>query len=223
MGKTGNSKPLCQSNYGSAKFQRENGRNEIMPNFYGKRMQDEYEGSRGDDMVGIPEVENETVIKKDRDAETTRWQLSGLDLIEELRQRLLGRMMGNNGEYIEVGKRLCNDQGIGKIIWQVNSYINKNTQLSYYIPDEISRLMISFRKDLTDLLKNEWKDFEIDVRDLSIIHASVSNTVWSALNRARFGGEKEFLQHSEQRIVRRSDMIGGQQKEGFWSKLNPFH
>jgi hypothetical protein len=194
-----------------------------MPNFYGKRMQDEYVGSGEDDMVGIPEVENETVIKKDRDAETTRWQLSGLDLIEELRQRLLGRMMGNNGEYIEVGKRLCNDQGIGKIIWQVNSYINKNTQLSYYIPDEISRLMISFRKDLTDLLKNEWKDFEIDVRDLSIIHASVSNTVWSALNRARFGGEKEFLQHSEQRIVRRSDMIGGQQKEGFWSKLNPFH
>lgn len=164
----------------------------------------------------------ETVMKNNTDSETTRWQLTGLDLLEELRQRLMGKMMDSSGSYVPVGKRMCNDKGIGKIIWLANSYINKNVQLSYFIPEEIAMLMISFRKDLSDLLVNERKGFDIDKTDLSIIHSSVSNTVWAALNRARLGGEKSFLQNSEQRITRRAE--GGSEKDekGIWGKINPF-
>ncbi|MFP4019280.1 MAG: hypothetical protein ACOC44_18435 [Promethearchaeia archaeon] len=167
-----------------------------------------------------PAEQTETISRQQADGQTTRWQLSGADLMEQLKQRLKGKMWDEReGKYKKVGKELVNDEGVGSILSIVNFYINKNTQLSYFIPKEISMIMENFRKDLTDLFKLRHSDFDLDKEDMSLVHGCVSNFVWAALNRARYGGEKEFLQNSEQRVIRHS---GQEEKQGFLSKINPF-
>lgn len=172
--------------------------------------------------------ESEQMMKIEKggiDAETTKWQLSPEEIIADLKHHLKGEAWdptaGNNGEWKKEVDAMANKEGIQRIVWFVKNFLNKNVQLSWFSDTDISNIMRYFRKEFARFLVRNRQDFDIKREDLSTIHMGTSQVLWAGLNRARLGGEKEFIKDTEKRTVRMSQ---GEEKEsgGFWSKVSPF-
>ena len=172
--------------------------------------------------------EQEQTIKIEKggvDAETTKWQLDPNEVIADLKHHLKGEKWdptkGDRGEWVSEVEPMANKEGIQRMVWFVKNFLNKNSQLSWFSDKDINRNMQYFRKELARILRRKRKDFDIERSDLSNIHMAISQTVWAALNRARLGGEKEFIKDTEKRTVRMSQGESDS-SEGIMSKLNPF-
>lgn len=140
------------------------------------------------------------------DPQTRQWQLSSYDIVEEMRQRLSGKIpddtsTGTSITWKEVTESLANEDGINEICSIVSFYLNKNIHLSWFSPDQINEIMKDFEGMLTRKLEFDWDKMGIRKEDVDQIFTMVANTVWAAINRARFGGEKQFIESTEQRTI----------------------
>lgn len=170
-------------------------------------------------------MEQTTYIEKGgTDPETTKWQLSPEEVIADFKHHLKGERWNkkeNKWEKQDKIDQMASNEGIQRIIWFVKNFLNKNVQLSWFSDQDIANMMRYFKKEFARFLRRKRKDFNIEKSDLSPIHMGASQVVWSGLNRARLGGEKEFIKDTEQRRVRLNHGEENQSK-GFWSKLSPF-
>lgn len=158
--------------------------------------------------------------KEPVDEGTRKWQLSGIDVIEEIRQRLKGKAFDDeHGKWIDFRDPIVNEWGVGEICWWVASYVNKNQLLSYYEPEEISKKLIDFECTLTRKLEFDWKRMGIRQEDVDIVFLTIADAVWSATNRARFGGEKQFIEGTEQRRIIATEGKPEDQQKGLFSKI----
>lgn len=161
-------------------------------------------------------------IKQPIDESSRKWQLTSSDLIEELRQRLKGNTWDAfKKEWIKIREPLMNEEGIGEMCSIVASYLNKNQFLSYYEPEEIRIKLIDFEESLTFKFESDWEIMGIRKEDIDMTFLIIADTVWASTNRARYGGEKQFIEGTEQRrVVEAVNQQGGQQRSA-WSSL-PF-
>lgn len=158
--------------------------------------------------------------KEPVDEGTRKWQLSGIDVIEEIRQRLKGNVFDDEkGEWTTFRSPICNEWGIGEICWLVASYINKNQLLSYFEPEEISKKLIDFECTLTRKFEFDWHRMGIRQEDVDIVFLTIADAVWSATNRARFGGEKQFIEGTEQRRIIATEGRPDDQQKGWINKI----
>lgn len=169
-------------------------------------------------------MEQTTFVEKGGvDAETTKWQLSPEEVITDFKHHLKGERWDKiDNEWVEEVDKMATDQGIQRIIWFVKNFLNKNVQLSWFSDDDIAGMMRYFKKEFARFLRRKRKDFDIDKSDLSPIHMGASQVVWSGLNRARLGGEKEFIKDTEKRTVRMNQGENDSSNNSFWSKISPF-
>ena len=141
--------------------------------------------------------------KEEIDPNTRQWQLTGLDIIEQIRHRLRGEVYNDDPkakeEWTKLGKELVNEQGVGELCLFLDTYINKNIILSYFTPEQINIWLIDFEKSLTRKFEYDYEKMGMNIQDVDLVFLMIANTVWAAINRARFGGEKQFLENSEQR------------------------
>jgi len=157
------------------------------------------------------------------DAETTKWQLSPEEVIADFKHHLKGEKWNpKKNEWEEEVDPMASEEGIQRIVWFIKNFLNKNVQLSWFSDNDISKMMRYFRKELARFLRRKRNDFDIERSDLSTIHIGASQVVWAGLNRARLGGEKEFIKDTEKRTVRMNQGEGGSSGDGFWSKISPF-
>jgi hypothetical protein len=145
------------------------------------------------------------------DEGTRKWQLSPTDTIEEIRQRLSGYHFSENcGKWIKICEPWMNDWGIGKVSNMMNFYINKNAQLSYLEPDQIENIELAFCGELSEFFRFHFKECGMQKEAVGIIGHMIADTMFFALNRARYGKESQFIENTEQRVI--TTVEGGQQQ-----------
>ena len=159
-------------------------------------------------------------VKQPLDESSRRWQLGSMELIEELRQRLLGKTYDEaNKVWVPIRSPIMTEKGIGEICSWVSTYVNKNQILSYYEPREISAKLIDFEESLTFKFEGDWEGMGIDKQDLDMIFLMIADTVWASTNRARYGGEKTFIEGTEQKRVVETNPNQSAHKPGFFESI----
>lgn len=167
----------------------------------------------------------ETVkFRSESDPQTRKWQLEGTDIIEDIRHRLKGEIpnphaTSENDEWIEATKPLANEQGVSELCWFLSNYLNKNMHLSYFKPEQIDIILIDFEGSLTRKFESDYKIMGIRIEDVDQVFLMIANTVWAGINRARFGGEKQFLEGTEQRMITSNETHDGNKGGGLLSKI----
>jgi hypothetical protein len=161
-------------------------------------------------------------IKPPIDEGTRKWQLSPIDTIEEIRQRLRGNYYDMDADkWVNACDPWLNEEGIGRISSILNNYINKNVQLSYFEPEIIENMTISFAKELSVLIQYFYADFDLKKEHAGIIAHQLADMVYAALMRARLGKESQFIENTEQRRIIQTE--GDREKTSLWSKIPLLH
>lgn len=86
-----------------------------------------------------------------------------------------------------------NDIGVNQVMGVLTSIVNSNTILSSLDEKRISLIMRTLTKDIVLLLKINYRDYEIDKRELFSITMIILRTVYLTLRRAMFESEKDLL------------------------------
>jgi len=172
-----------------------------------------------------PKDYTETIrTRSEIDPQTRQWQLSGFDIIEEVRHRLRGEIPTTNPqsefvEWINVTDPIANEKGIAEITRIMSAYINKNIQLSEFDERETAQLLKGFESALVRKIETDFIEMDIRKEDADQVFLIVANTVWAGINRARFGGEKKFIEGTEQRRIVSSESPEKGKGESFFDKI----
>ena len=159
---------------------------------------------------GIKEV---ITTKAPLDESSRKWQLSPLDTIEEIRQRLKGNYYNESkAQWVYACEPWMNDEGIGRLSSIINFYVNKNVQLSYFEPEIIENMTIQFSFALSEFLRFHYAQYGVRKEHVDIVANMITDFVYAALQRARFGKESQFIENTEQRHI--TTMEGQQQGSG---------
>jgi len=148
----------------------------------------------------------EITTKKEKIDEASRiWQLSSFDVSEQIGHYLNGDLFieptNKWTENTDINKRLMNENGIRMTKTIVSGKINKNILLSYYEPEEIRNIMLDFEKSMIDKISMDWKEMGINKSNATQILLIVCDNVEASFRRARFGGEKQFIENTEERRI----------------------
>lgn len=139
----------------------------------------------------------------------------------KLELTLRGSTENSDGEIQSVGDPLLNEEGIKRVIGQVQTIVNQITILSYLEDEEISHLLLFLADTLAkDLMLNK-KRYDIknpSARDI-IFFSSIS-TSYVCMCRAKKGGERKFWKGSVQEIHSKVEAGGGSKKGLFDKAMN---
>jgi len=122
------------------------------------------------------------------------YRLDFRELIDTIKNNLNGKIWDiENKKWIEVGKPLMNDKGVGLVMTIIVNFLNANTVLSYYKDWEIDRKVKVFGETLLDTLFLKAKEIGLDTKNLPMVVIMVTHQVESALKRAREGTEAKQI------------------------------
>jgi len=151
-----------------------------------------------------------------QDPVLTKWQLSGKDLISEIRQYLSGKKYDpKENKFMSVGIKLMNDKGIGAVSSIIAPYTSKNTFLTNLDEDYIREMILQKNVSINCLLATSGKNYEIHPEFMSLISEFLSDMIYFAIQRAWKEGERKFLRTTEQRryvIQERPDVVRPERK-----------
>ena len=132
-----------------------------------------------------------------------KWQLELNDILERaehiLREDIVEVIDGNVvwKQNPEPEEAIFNKYGVQEIMRVLSMYINRNTILSDYEPDEINDKVFDFGKEMNDLIFMKYEDFGLtDLKkrkNYPMLLRELIDLVHSAYKRALFGGERESL------------------------------
>jgi len=147
-----------------------------------------------------------------------KFRLDTTDIIKEIEHHLRGELE-KNGEWVESGEPVMNEEGIKNVITIVSGYVNKVWLLSAPRDEELNKIMWNFAGIIrTELLVNYPKD-KWEVRSVPIAKTLICDLVHGTLLRCRDGGERLTLGEtlrSVERIVENSGkkLFGRRRKTG---------
>lgn len=130
----------------------------------------------------------------------------------------------NEGKWIENTKlkKYVNEEGISKIIAQLQTFLNYNTTLSNLDEREISRVILGYGKfNLRKSIYLHHKDWDIQLEDATAIVFIVLYPVYFALKRGYNEGDKKFLKGTIQNVIHTSSqtMMDQTKKGGIRRRL----
>ena len=129
--------------------------------------------------------------------------------------------LDKDGEMVQYGAPLMNDQGIASIIGMVQSIVSRDTVLSNFNKPDIEMLMLFLNDSLCrDLMINRIKYKITDTASRSKIFFSAMSMAYITLKRGFEEGDKRFWKGSVQEIHSRIEAPA--KSQGIMQKLNPF-
>lgn len=148
--------------------------------------------------------------------------LKPVDVLEEIEHKLRNEkwtIRGGRGVWHkpEGTRALVNEEGINNILTLVSPLTSRAVILSYYESGEIEVRLKKILYDLCDLLRANYRKWEIQKNNLS----TITNIIWmlieASMKRALYGGEKDFLG----KTTERRELIGekGKEKGGWIGKI----
>lgn len=141
-------------------------------------------------------------------------------VLEDLELRFRGFKMKYDGTLVKSGLPLMNEKGVMTMITFTSSIVNQHTIMSAYKEEQIAKLMTRLMETVTDDLTLNWKEYNIiNKSHLDIIHDMVMITAFSALNRAKEGGERRFLGTTTIENISTMPKMNPVKKEGFLSRF----
>lgn len=133
--------------------------------------------------------------------DVARWQLELNDILEKAEHVLKGDIVKfENGSTIWTTretpeKNTLNDYGVQLIMKCLAMYINRNTILSDFTPDEVCYKTLDFGKELNNLVFMKYDEMGMDTEDkrkeYPMIIREMVDIVHSAYARAKDGRERE--------------------------------
>jgi len=107
-------------------------------------------------------------------------------------------------------RRIFNEYGVQEIMRVLSMYINRNTILSDYEPDEINNKMMDFGKEMNDLIFMKYEDFGLTNlekrKNYPMLVRQIIDIVHSAYKRALYGGERDSLRTARQ-LVQQENIV----------------
>ena len=152
-----------------------------------------------------------------------RYQLELNDLLEQTEHILKGDIVvWENGTKDWKGnphpeKNPLNEEGIRKIMLELQNYINRHVVLGDYESDDIDRIMKDYGKKLADLIFMKYEEMGMDTEEKRQEYASIVmnivNLVYASYSRAKDGGERRSLREmiNIQGTYQQQGMAGGGQ------------
>jgi len=152
-----------------------------------------------------------------------RYQLELNDLLEQTEHILKGDIVvWENGIKDWKGnphpeKNPLNEEGIRKIMLELQNYINRHVVLGDYESDDIDRIMKDYGKKLADLIFMKYEEMGMDTEEKRQEYASIVmnivNLVYASYSRAKDGGERRSLREmiNIQGTYQQQGMAGGGQ------------
>lgn len=144
-----------------------------------------------------------------------KWQLELDSILERVEHMLKGdKPTYKNGSIIYIStdnedERIFNDDGVAEIMRLLSLYINRNTILSNFQPDQINEKVLTLGRALSNLIYLKYDSFglkTLDKRKLyEVIVVQITDVVHASLLRALYGGERDSLRTA--RTVSQSEPI----------------
>lgn len=132
-----------------------------------------------------------------------RYQLELNDLLEQTEHVLKGDILiiENGSKYWANNphpqKNPLNDEGIRKIMLELQNYINRHIILGDYDENDINKIMKGYGHKLKDLLFMKYEEMGMDTEEKRQEYASlvtnIVNLVYGSYSRAKDGGERRSL------------------------------
>lgn len=132
-----------------------------------------------------------------------RYQLELNDLLEQTEHVLKGDVLVfENGKKVwkdnpKPEKNPLNDEGIRKIMLELQNYINRHVILGDYDEDDINVIMKNYGKKLTDFFFMKYEEMGMDTEEKRQeywnIVENIVNLVYASYSRAKDGGERRSL------------------------------
>lgn len=137
-----------------------------------------------------------------------KWQLELNDILERAEHILKEDVVTVvNGNIIwesnpKPGSRIFNDYGVQEIMRILSMYVNRNTILSDYEPEEIKYKVYDFGKEVNDLIFMKYESFGLTDQEkrknYPMLARQLIDIVHSAYKRAQYGKERESLRTARQ-------------------------
>lgn len=160
-----------------------------------------------------------------------RYQLELNDLLEQTEHILKGDFVKWE-EGMKVWKpnphpetNPLNDEGIRKIMLDLQNYINRHVILGDYEDQDINRIMTDYGKKVADLIFMKYEEMGMDTEEKRQEYASlvmnIVNLVYASYSRAKDGGERRSLReminiqgnYQQQGMAGQPITINGQQQK----------
>jgi len=205
----------------------------------GEIEKEELEGNNSDNHAD-PRINSQTsAFSTGRMDDIARYQLELNDLLEQTEHILKGDIVEwKNGKKIwsanpKPEENSLNEEGIRKIMLELQNYINRHVILGDYEDDDINRIMKDYGKKLADLIFMKYEELGMDNetkrQDYASIVMNVVNLVYASYSRAKDGGERRSLReminiqgnYSQQQGMAGQGMVINGQQPKVRGLLNP--
>lgn len=165
-----------------------------------------------------------------------KWQLELNDILEKAEHILredIPVIRRGNVEWERnpnPDSRIFNDYAVHEIMRILTLYINRNTILSDYEPDDIHIKVLDFGKEVNNLIYMKYEDFGLTTlskrKNYPILLREIVDLVDSTYRRALYGAEKESLRtareiHQQEQVTPNINVMTGQSNRER-GVLNPF-
>lgn len=161
-----------------------------------------------------------------KDLKLAQWQLDLRQELDELAHQWRGDFLetDQDGRSVWVNHsdmKIMNEQGIRKIIgncW----IINRNIFLTNMDDKKIDRLMLIYSFSLTDFLIMNYRDFDINHKNLTMIKETLVMMIYPALKRGLNAGERDAIYKTQKSVEvtgNRGPLPDLDQKRGIISKI----
>jgi len=137
-----------------------------------------------------------------------KWQLELDNILERAEHILRGDVLQSEQGHLIWKKNtnpksnILNEYGVQEVMRILSMYLNRNTILSDYEPEEIYEIVKDFGNELNDLMFMKYE--EMGLTDLEkrknypMLMREMVDIVFSAYNRAKRGGERRSLREARQ-------------------------
>lgn len=169
----------------------------------GEIERDELQGSSTRDKVDPRTNSQTSAFATGRMDDIARYQLELNDLLEQTEHILKGDIVKWEAN-MKVWKpnphpenNPLNEEGIRKIMLDLQNYINRHVILGDYEDADINRIMTDYGKKVADLIFMKYEEMGMDTEEKRQEYASlvmnVVNLVYASYSRAKDGGERRSL------------------------------
>jgi len=132
-----------------------------------------------------------------------RWQLELNDILERAEHMLRGDLIKHEGNNIfwirnpDPNENPLNDRGVRLLMKILANYVNRNTILSDYRPEEIKLKVYLFAQEINDIVFMMYDEIGMDDenkrKEYAIIVMMLKDIVHNCYSRSKLGGERESL------------------------------
>ena len=142
------------------------------------------------------------------------WFVTTADNILEFENTLRGQVRvikDGQEDWVKKGQALANDMGIQYLTSFAQTHTGKNAHLSYLEPEQITDICRKTHFLLLEVVLVQGAHFGIAKENYDLVVATTMNFIFFSLQRALYGGEREFIEHTFHQQVQHNynDNTGG--------------